>query len=211
MKDSSYFLHESACVDPGAVIGEMTKIWHFCHVMSGAVIGSACSLGQNVFVANNVVIGNNVKIQNNVSVYEGVILEDDVFCGPSMVFTNVLTPRSAFPRNTSADYKMTLVKRGTSIGANATVLCGVTIGEWALIAAGAVVTKDVQPYAKMAGVPARRIGWVCQCGEGLRFTGPYAGCGSCGRQYKQGESGVRPMFASSGVQRSDNIHSGERR
>ncbi|MBZ0288520.1 MAG: N-acetyltransferase, partial [Anaerolineae bacterium] len=136
---SDYFVHESAYVDDGAQVGAGTKIWHFCHVMPGAVIGENCSFGQNVFVANKVKIGSHVKIQNNVSVYEGVILEDYVFCGPSMVFTNVKTPRSAYPRNTSADYATTLVKYGASIGANATIVCGITIGEWAFVAAGAVV------------------------------------------------------------------------
>lgn len=180
---SDYFTHESAYVDEGASIGKGTKIWHFCHVMSTAVIGERCSLGQNVMIAGNVRIGNNVKIQNNVSVYEGVVLEDDVFCGPSMVFTNVRTPRSAFPRNTSEDYAPTVVKRGASIGANATVVCGVTLGEWTFVAAGAVVTKDVPAYSLVAGVPARKIGWVCECGHTLKFEANQAQCGSCGRVY----------------------------
>jgi len=186
----SSFVHESAIVDEGAVVGPNTKIWHFCHVSARAVIGADCSLGQNVFVANNVVIGNGVKIQNNVSVYEGVVLEDFVFCGPSMVFTNVRTPRSAFPRNTSADYAQTRVRHGASIGANATVVCGVTIGEWAFIAAGAVVTRDVPDYALMAGVPARRIGWICRCGATLRFDHERAMCGECGRQYRPAAEGI---------------------
>lgn len=180
----SYFAHESAYVDEGARIGAGTKIWHFCHVSSRAVIGENCSLGQNVFVANQVEIGNGVKIQNNVSVYEGVVLEDYVFCGPSMVFTNVRTPRSAFPRNTSADYAETRVKYGASIGANATIVCGVTVGEWAFVAAGAVVTKDVRPYALMAGVPARRIGWACECGATLNFEAQVARCKACEREYE---------------------------
>jgi UDP-2-acetamido-3-amino-2,3-dideoxy-glucuronate N-acetyltransferase len=185
----AYFAHESAYIDDGAQIGDSTKIWHFCHVMPGAVIGAGCSLGQNVFVANQVRIGNHVKIQNNVSVYEGVILEDYVFCGPSMVFTNVKTPRSAFPRNTSADYAQTLVKHGASIGANATVVCGVTINEWAFIAAGAVVTKDVPAYALVAGVPARIMGWVCECGTTLAFNGdPWAICSDCGKRYERTSS-----------------------
>ncbi|HEX5055931.1 MAG TPA: acyltransferase, partial [Gammaproteobacteria bacterium] len=147
----AYQKHETAIVDAGARIGDGSRLWHWTHVCATAVIGERCSLGQNVFVANNVTIGNNVKIQNNVSVYEGVVLEDNVFCGPSMVFTNVRTPRSRFPRNTASDYARTLVKHDVSIGANATIVCGVTVGEWAFIAAGAVVTKDVSPYALMAG------------------------------------------------------------
>ena len=188
-KTKEYFVHESAYVDPGAKIGRGTKIWHFSHVMEGAEIGENCTLGQNVFVAKNVKIGNNVKIQNNVSIYEGVILEDYVFCGPSCVFTNVKTPRSAFPRNRSQDYIPTIVKKGATIGANATIVCGVTIGEWAFVAAGAVVTKDVPPYALVAGVPARIIGWACQCGARLKEEGQFFVCPSCGRRYrKEGES-----------------------
>ena len=160
-----WFAHETAIVDEGAEIGAGTKIWHFSHVSSGARIGERCSLGQNVFVAPRVTVGDGVKIQNNVSLYEGVVLEDYVFCGPSMVFTNVRTPRSAFPRNTSADYATTRVRYGASIGANATIVCGATVGEWAFVAAGAVVTKDVPDYALMGrrsraapgmGVPLRR-------------------------------------------------------
>lgn len=191
MGERDYFVHESAYVDPGARIGRGTKIWHFCHVMEGAEIGESCTLGQNVFVARGVRIGNNVKIQNNVSIYEGVTLEDYVFCGPSMVFTNVRTPRSAYPRNTSQDYLKTIVKKGATIGANATVVCGVTIGEWAFVAAGAVVTKDVPAYALVAGVPARQIGWACECGLPLEFQGQTATCRECGKQYeKKGDSRV---------------------
>jgi UDP-2-acetamido-3-amino-2,3-dideoxy-glucuronate N-acetyltransferase len=186
----SAFIHESAYVDDGATIGEDTKIWHFSHVSTGATIGAGCSLGQNVFVARGVTIGNHVKIQNNVSIYEGVVLEDYVFCGPSMVFTNVRTPRSAFPRNTAADYLPTRVKHGASIGANATVVCGSTIHEWAFIAAGAVVTKDVPAYALVAGVPGRVIGWVCQCGTTLRFEGDQTTCSECGRHYRRTGEGV---------------------
>ena len=175
----SYFVHESSYIDDNVSIGEGTKIWHFCHVHKGAQIGEKCSLGQNVNVSNNVKIGNGVKIQNNVSVYEGVELEDYVFCGPSMVFTNDLTPRSKYPKG-SAGYKRTLVKYGASIGANATIVCGNTIGEWAMIASGAVVTKDVPAYALMAGVPAKQIGWVCECGVPLKDN---LKCSECEREY----------------------------
>ncbi len=185
MNDKQFFVHESAVVDNGAKIGKGSKIWHFSHVMDGAEIGENCSLGQNVFVAKNVKIGNNVKIQNNVSVYEGVILEDDVFCGPSMVFTNVRTPRSAYPRNTSSDYAITLIQKGASIGANATIVCGVTVGSHAFIAAGAVVTKNVLPYNKVAGVPARVIGYACACGESLSFAEEQAICPACGKTYQK--------------------------
>ena len=171
-------IHETACVDDGATIGEGTRIWHFSHVMKDAWIGNACSLGQNVFVAPGVQIGNNVKIQNNVSVYAGVTLEDDVFCGPSMVFTNVKTPRSAHPRNKpEEDYRPTLVKRGASIGANATILSGITIGKNALIGAGAVVTKDVPPFAIIIGNPGRQHGWACECGETLQEGNLSCDCG----------------------------------
>jgi UDP-2-acetamido-3-amino-2,3-dideoxy-glucuronate N-acetyltransferase len=175
----SYFVHESSYIDDNVSIGEGTKIWHFCHVHKGAQIGEKCSLGQNVNVSNNVKMGNGVKIQNNVSVYEGVELEDYVFCGPSMVFTNDLTPRSKYPKG-PAGYKRTLVKYGASIGANATIVCGNTIGEWAMIASGAVVTKDVPSYALMAGVPAKQIGWVCECGVSLKENFK---CSECEREY----------------------------
>ena len=175
------FIHESAYVDEGAQIGADTKVWHFCHVLGGAVIGERCSLGQNVVVMNGVKIGNNVKIQNNVSVYEGVELSDDVFCGPSMVFTNVVNPRSHVSRK--HEYKKTLVGRGATIGANATIICGVTLGEYAFIGAGSVITKSVPPYALMVGVPARRIGWMCQCGERLSDKKP-GECKVCGTKYE---------------------------
>lgn len=180
-----YFAHESAYVDQPCRIGDGTRIWHFCHVMAGAEIGCDCSLGQNVFVAQDVHIGDRVKIQNNVSVYQGVTLEADVFCGPSVVFTNVRTPRSAFPRNRPEDFLPTLVRRGATLGANSTVVCGVTIGEWAFVAAGAVVTRDVQSYALVAGVPARRCGWVCQCGQRLGESGEQETlCVTCRRRYR---------------------------
>lgn len=178
-----YFAHETAVIDEPCEIGEGTRIWHFSHIMKNAKIGRNCNIGQNVFIASGVVVGDNVKIQNNVSLYTGVTLEDDVFCGPSCVFTNVKTPRSAFPRNTPADYIGTRVKRGATVGANATILCGVTVGEWAFIAAGAVVTRDVPPYALVAGVPARRVGWACECGEPLRLNDTEAACSRCGRRY----------------------------
>lgn len=155
-----YFVHESSYVDDGVTIGMGTKIWHFSHIQTGSIIGTNCSIGQNVNIANNVIIGNNVKIQNNVSVYEGVELEDYVFCGPSMVFTNIKLPRSEFPQRGSKYYLKTLVKKSASIGANATIVCGVTIGEYAVIGAGAVVTKDVPPYALVVGNPARIVGKV---------------------------------------------------
>ena len=181
MTRTDVFIHESAYVDDGATIGAGTNIWHFCHVNGGAVIGERCSLGQNVVVMNDVRIGNNVKIQNNVSVYDAVELEDDVFCGPSMVFTNVVNPRSHVPRKD--EYRRTRVRRGASIGANATIVCGATLGEYAFIGAGSVVTSDVPAYALIVGVPGRRIGWMCQCGERLPDTGS-GSCKSCGTEYR---------------------------
>lgn len=176
--------HPTAIVDAGAVIGEGTRVWHWVHVCSGARIGRKCSLGQNVFVGNKVVIGDNVKIQNNVSVYDSVTLERDVFCGPSMVFTNVHNPRAAVERKD--EYRHTLVREGASLGANSTVICGVTIGKFAFVGAGAVVTADVAPHALVAGVPARRIGWVCRCGVRLRGQGAGV-CDACGRHYRISE------------------------
>lgn len=162
-----YTQHETAIVDAGAQIGDDTRVWHWVHVCSGAVIGEKCSLGQNVFIGNSVIIGNNVKIQNNVSVYDNVTLEDDVFCGPSMVFTNVYNPRSAVTRKD--EYRNTLVKRGATLGANCTIVCGITIGEYAFIGAGTVVNKDVPAFALMVGVPAKQIGWMSRFGERMEL------------------------------------------
>ncbi|HAS6349099.1 TPA: N-acetyltransferase [Vibrio vulnificus] len=181
----SYYVHESAIVDEGAQIGANTRIWHFVHVCGGARIGEGCSLGQNVFVGNKVNIGNNVKVQNNVSVYDNVHLEDDVFCGPSMVFTNVYNPRSFIERKT--EYRDTLVKRGVTLGANSTIVCGVTIGEYSLIGAGAVINKDVKPFALMVGVPAKQIGWISKHGEQLDLPLEGNGIATCehtGEQYQ---------------------------
>ena len=183
---SDYFVHESSYVDEGVTIGKGTKIWHFCHIQPGAVIGEKCSFGQNVNVANNVKIGNFVKVQNNVSIYEGVEIEDHVFCGPSMVFTNDLTPRAKYPKG-SDKYVRTLVKEGATIGANATIVCGNIIGNKAMVASGAVVTKDVLNHALVAGVPARRMGWVCECGSVL---GADLICKDCNRIYKETEAGL---------------------
>jgi UDP-2-acetamido-3-amino-2,3-dideoxy-glucuronate N-acetyltransferase len=178
-----YFVHESSFIDENVEIGEGTRIWHFCHVQAGVKIGKHCTFGQNVNVGNNVVIGNYVKIQNNVSVYEGVTLEDYVFCGPSMVFTNVIDPRCKYPQRGAEFYHNTLVKEGASIGANATIVCGNTIGKHAFIGAGAVVTKDVPDYALMVGVPARQKGWVCECGEVLPQFEQEVKCSRCGLVY----------------------------
>lgn len=183
-KDKKYFVHESSYVDDNVEIGEGTKIWHFSHIQSGARIGKNCVIGQNVNIGSNVSIGNFIKIQNNVSVYEGVTLEDYVFCGPSMVFTNVLDPRSKYPQKGSEFYHKTLVRKGASIGANATIVCGNTIGRHAFIGAGAVVTKDVPDYALMVGVPAKQKGWVCECGEILPGFEKEVKCPRCGLNYE---------------------------
>lgn len=183
-----YFAHQSSYIDDGAQIGSGTRIWHFCHVMPGAVIGERCNLGQNVVVMSGTRIGNNVKIQNNVSIYSGVTLEDDVFCGPSCVFTNVHNPRSHISRR--QEYQATLVRRGASIGANATVVCGITIGEYAFIGAGAVVTSNVPAFALMLGVPARRVGWMCQCGERLQLSQGGVRCSRCGASYREEQGGL---------------------
>lgn len=187
----NYFVHESSYIDDNVEIGEGTKIWHFSHILSNTKIGKNCRIGQNVMIGPNVKIGNNVKIQNNVSVYEGVEIEDDVFCGPSMVFTNVINPRAFIERK--HEFKKTLVKRGATIGANATIVCGVTIGEYAFIGAGAVVTKDVLPYALVIGVPARQIGWVCQCGVRLEFNDNKSTCKACGKNYKLEGEGIKEV------------------
>ena len=183
---SPYFVHESSYVDEGCQIGEGTKIWHFCHVMGKSRIGRACNIGQNVVVSPDVVIGNNVRIQNNVSVYTGVVLEDDVFCGPSMVFTNVINPRSHVSRK--EEYRPTLVKRGATLGANSTILCGHTIGRYAFIGAGAVVIRDVPDHALVVGNPGRIAGWMCQCGIKLTAAAEApaeAACGACGSVYRR--------------------------
>lgn len=180
-----YFVHESSYVDEPCTIGPGTKIWHFSHVMKDAVIGANCNIGQNVVISPGVTLGDNVKIQNNVSVYTGVTLEDDVFCGPSCVFTNVTTPRSHVRRNDpSKDYAQTRVRKGATIGANATIVCGNTLGEYAFVGAGAVVTKDVPPYAMVYGNPARIKGWACVCGLKLRFENDQATCAECDEQYQ---------------------------
>lgn len=181
------FVHPTSIVDENVEIGEGTKIWHFCHIQSGARIGKNCSLGQNVNVSNNVRVGDGCKLQNNVSLYEGLELENDVFCGPSCVFTNDLTPRAKYPKGHAA-YKSTLIQEGASIGANATVICGHTVGKWAMIGAGAVVTTNVPNYALMLGVPARRKGWVCECGALLCEE---LICKNCGRRYKEIDGALR--------------------
>ena len=189
MSAQSYYVHPSAVVDEGCEIGPGTKIWHFCHLMGGARIGKDCSIGQNVFVANDVVLGDNVKVQNNVSLYTGVICEDDVFLGPSMVFTNVVNPRSAV--NRKSDYKKTHVGKGVTIGANATIVCGHDIGAFAFIGAGAVVTKNVPPYALIVGNPGRQLGWMSEHGERLSFDAQgTATCPGSGEQYRLADGRV---------------------
>lgn len=185
----SYYVHPSSIVDDDVVIGDGTKIWHFCHIQSGARIGANCSFGQNVNVSNHVRIGNGVKVQNNVSIYEGVELSDYVFCGPSCVFTNDLTPRAKYPKG-RAGYRRTVVGEGASIGANATIVCGHTIGKWAMVAAGAVVTSNIPSHALVMGVPARIRGWVCECGDVLSDD---LVCDRCGRTYKETSEGLEEV------------------
>lgn len=174
---ANYFQHDTAVIDEGATIGTDTKVWHFSHICSGAKVGQGCSLGQNVFVANDVFIGDNVKVQNNVSIYDSVVLEDDVFCGPSMVFTNVINPRSHVSRKD--EYRKTLIRKGATLGANSTIVCGVEVGEYAFVGAGAVVTKDIPAYALVTGVPARNVGWMDRMGNKLPFKGDHEQSFNC--------------------------------
>lgn len=187
-----YFVHESSYIDQPCEIGKDTKIWHFSHIMSNSRIGMNCNIGQNVVISPNVILGNNVKIQNNVSVYTGVICEDDVFLGPSSVFTNVTNPRSHI--NRKQEYKQTLVGKGATIGANATIVCGHNIGKYALIGAGSVVTKNVPDYALVVGNPSRILGWVCQCGERLHFIAEKAICATCQTKYIKNDLEVREVL-----------------
>ncbi len=188
MKEKSYFVHESSYIDEPCRIGKGTRIWHFSHVMAGARIGEGCNIGQNVVILPEVVIGDGVKIQNNVSVYTGVIVEDDAFLGPSMVFTNVVNPRSEIVRKN--EYRRTLVRKGATIGANSTVVCGHTIGRYAFVGAGAVVTRDVPDYALVLGNPARPDGWMCECGLRIEFENDRARCNACGKGYEMEAGGV---------------------
>jgi len=187
--ERGYFVHSTAVADEGAEIGTGTKIWHFTHIMPGARIGENCIIGQNVFIGSGALLGNNIKVQNNVSIYDGVILEDEVFCGPSMVFTNVFNPRSFISRK--KEFRKTLVKRGATIGANVTIICGNTIGQYAFIGAGSVVTKDVPNYALVYGNPGKVKGWVCQCAEEITFRSGKAACKACGKHYKKDRVGVK--------------------
>jgi UDP-2-acetamido-3-amino-2,3-dideoxy-glucuronate N-acetyltransferase len=189
MTERNYFAHPTAIIDEPVEIGDKSQVWHFCHVMSGAKIGANCIIGQNVFIGKGVILGNNVKVQNNVSIFDGVTLEDDVFCGPSMVFTNVFNPRSFISRK--KEFRKTLVKRGATIGANATVVCGYTIGQYALIGAGTVVTRDVPDYALVYGNPGKVKGWVCQCGDQISFQDGRAKCEACRKEYEKDTAGVR--------------------
>jgi len=185
----SYFVHESAYIDEGAEIGEGTKIWHFSHVLKGSKIGHDCIIGQNIAIGPDVIIGDRCKIQNNVSLYKGVIIEDEVFCGPSCVFTNVYNPRAFIERK--KEYRHTLVKRGATIGANATVVCGITIGKYAMVGAGAVIKTDVPDYAVVVGVPAKQIAWTCKCGTTLKFNNGHASCSYCNSEYALSDGAVK--------------------
>jgi UDP-2-acetamido-3-amino-2,3-dideoxy-glucuronate N-acetyltransferase len=187
--NGTFKYHNTTIIDDGAVIGNNTIIWHFCHIMTGATIGSGCSLGQNVSIASKSFIGNNVKIQNNVSIYDGVIIEDDVFCGPSIVFTNVINPRSFIKR--MKELRETHIKKGCSIGANATIICGVTLGAYSLVGAGSVVTKDIPDYAVVMGVPAKQSGWVCYCGTRLDDS---LNCSSCGKKYILNNNSIKENY-----------------
>lgn len=187
--NGDYYAHSTSCIDDGAKIGRGTKIWHFSHVMPNAEIGENCSLGQNVFVSDSVKIGDRVKIQNNVSVYDGVMIENDVFCGPSVVFTNVVNPRSEISRK--HEYRKTLIKKGATLGANCTIVCGATIGTYAFVGAGAVITKDVPDFALVTGVPAKQTGWMCRCAEAkLTFHDGVAKCEKCESIYLLNSHGV---------------------
>ena len=186
---ADFFAHETACIDEDVIIGAGTKVWHFCHIQSGARIGKNCSFGQNVNISNNVVVGNGCKVQNNVSLYEGIVLEDGVFCGPSCVFTNDLTPRAPYPKG-RAGYLSTIVRHGASIGANATIVCGNELGAWCMVGAGALVTKDVRPHELVLGVPARHAGWVCECGKVLDQS---LHCAVCGRSYEHAGNAIREV------------------
>jgi UDP-2-acetamido-3-amino-2,3-dideoxy-glucuronate N-acetyltransferase len=187
--EREYFVHPTSIVDEPMEIGEGTKIWHFTHIMSGARIGENCIIGQNVFIGSGAILGKNIKVQNNVSIFDGVILEDDVFCGPSMVFTNVFNPRSFLSRK--KEFRKTLVRKGATLGANATIVCGNTIGQYAFIGAGSVVTKDVPDYALVYGNPGKVEGWVCQCAEEIRFRSGRAVCRACGMKYRKDRVGIK--------------------
>ncbi len=187
--EKEYFVHPTAVVDEPVEIGKGTKIWHFTHIMSGARIGENCIIGQNAFIGSGAVLGNNIKVQNNVSIFDGVILEDDVFCGPSMVFTNVFNPRSFISRK--KEFRKTLVRKGATLGANVTMVCGNTVGQYAFIGAGAVVTKAVPDYALVYGNPGKVKGWVCECAEEITFRSGKAICKACGRRYKKDRAGVK--------------------
>lgn len=185
--EKPYFIHESSYVDEGCEIGDGTKIWHFSHIMKGCKIGRNCNIGQNVVVSPDAVLGDGCKVQNNVSIYTGVVCEDDVFLGPSCVFTNVINPRAFIERKT--EYRRTVLKKGASVGANATIVCGHTIGKYAMVGAGSVVARDVPDYALVYGCPAEIRGWVCRCGERIRFSSGRAACSACGKTYQMSESG----------------------